>query len=156
MIGRRTERRQGEVPAGIDGRPEAGKTDRPKANMVALYLIALVMLVVAAFIVGRQRGTAFREAGHTVHSLPTYHGLFTASATLIPMLLVLALWGPIAPRVVEHFAVGSLPSNLQPTDDLTWAATIRNIVLAADGQATEATDASMPSRRFDLHLLALS
>jgi phosphate transport system permease protein len=111
--------------------------------MVAIYLLALVILVIGAFILGRNRGTAFREAGHAVHSLPTYHGLFAATATLIPMLLVLALWGPIAPRIVEHFAIASLPAGLQPADDLARDATIRNIVLAADGLSTEATDAAI-------------
>jgi phosphate transport system permease protein len=106
--------------------------------MVAIYLIALVLLVSGAFIVGRRRGTSFRGAGSPVHSLPTYHGLFAATAALIPMLVLLALWGPIAPRVIENLAVASLPADLQPTDDLTWSATIRNIEVAADGQASDA------------------
>ena len=111
--------------------------------MVAIYLIGLVVLAVAAFALGRSRGLSFKTGGHPVHSLPIYHGLFTATAVLIPMLLVLVIWGPIAPRVVEYFAISALPTDLQPADELAHDAMLRNIMLTADGLATDATDAAV-------------
>jgi phosphate transport system permease protein len=105
--------------------------------MVLIYLVALVVLVVAAFVLGRRRGASFQAPGVSVHSLPTYHGFFAATAVLIPMLALLVVWQPAAPRVVDNLAIGVLPADMQPTDALTHDALIRNIILASDGSGRD-------------------
>jgi phosphate transport system permease protein len=108
--------------------------------MVAVYFLALAVLVVAAFFLGRRRGASFQAAGGSVHSLPSYHGLFLAISVAIPMIAVLVVWEIAAPQMVERMAIAALPANMQPADDLAHDAMMRNIVLAADGLATDATE----------------
>lgn len=104
--------------------------------MVAIYFVALVLLVIAAFVLGRNRGASFQGPGISVHSLPSYHGYFAATAVLIPMLILLVAWEIGAPRLVEGMAVASLPAEMQPTDSLTHSSVIRNIIVAADGSGS--------------------
>jgi phosphate transport system permease protein len=101
--------------------------------MVSTYLLAIVILGIGAYVLGRGKGAAFAAAGQKVHSLPTYHGLFVASAAIIPMFLLLVVWAPVAPRIADYFALGALPSDLQPADALARAARIRDILVAAGG-----------------------
>ena len=44
---------------------------------------AIVLVTVAAFAAGRHRGSGFAGSGIKLHSLPSYHGLYTAAAALI-------------------------------------------------------------------------
>lgn len=95
--------------------------------MSAIYFLAIALLSVAAFIYGRQRGSAFRAAGPNVHSLPSYHGWFTAIAVAAPMLILFCIWSPIAPKIIEAEALSRLPAAMQPTDSLSHAALLREI-----------------------------
>ncbi len=52
--------------------------------MLLLYLLLMLAVTAAAFVAGRARGRAMSAAGSRLHSLPTYHGLFTAAAQAIP------------------------------------------------------------------------
>ncbi len=101
--------------------------------MFLIYLLLVLVVAVLAFVAGRRRGKALAASGAHIHSLPTYHGLFTASAALIPMLALLIVWGMFAPRLAEHFAIASLPSDLQPVDDMARGTVIREIETAAAG-----------------------
>jgi phosphate transport system permease protein len=111
--------------------------------MVPVYFVAILVLAALAFIAGRRRGLSFASGGgpSRAHSLPAYHGLYTATAALIPMLLLLFAWSMVAPRFIDHMALSSLPANLAPVDQLTHDARLRDIVAIADGQA--ATDPAM-------------
>jgi phosphate transport system permease protein len=103
--------------------------------MSAIYFLAIGVLSVAAYIYGRQRGTSFRTVGTIVHSLPSYHGWFTAIAVAAPMLLLFCIWSPIAPKIVEAEALARLPAALQPTDSLSKSALLREISNALAGGA---------------------
>ena len=111
--------------------------------MVALFFAALIVLSIGAFFVGRRRGASFRATGQPLHSLPVYHGLFVATAVAIPMLVVIIGWQVAAPRIVETMALAALPVEMQPADALAHDAVMRGIVLAADGEAPEGTDAAV-------------
>jgi phosphate transport system permease protein len=95
--------------------------------MSAIYLLAIGVLSVAAFIFGRRRGSAFRTASSDVHSLPAYHGWFTALAVAAPMLLLFFIWSAVAPKVIEAEALSRLPAAMQPTDALSHDALLREI-----------------------------
>jgi phosphate transport system permease protein len=56
-----------------------------------MFLVALGLLVVIAYAVARQRAVAMRSGSAAVHSLPGYHGLLIATATLLCGLFVFAL-----------------------------------------------------------------
>ena len=101
--------------------------------MLLLYLLLMLAVTAAAFVAGRARGRAMSAAGSRLHSLPTYHGLFTAAAAIIPMLVVLVLWGPVGPLIAEHFAFAALPPDLLPGDAMAKSTMLRDIQLAAEG-----------------------
>jgi phosphate transport system permease protein len=101
--------------------------------MFPIYLLLVLVVAVLAFLAGRSRGKAMAASGAHIHSLPTYHGLFTATAALIPMLALLVVWGMFAPRIAEYFAIASLPADLQPGDDMARSNLIREIQTAAEG-----------------------
>lgn len=56
-----------------------------------MFLVALGLLVVTAYAVARQRAAAMRSGPAAVHSLPGYHGLLIATATLLCGLFVFIL-----------------------------------------------------------------
>jgi phosphate transport system permease protein len=101
--------------------------------MFPIYMLLVLVVAVLAFVAGRRRGKAMAASGAHIHSLPTYHGLFTASAALIPMLALLVVSGLVSPRVIEHFAIAALPADMQPADDMARGSVIRDIQMAADG-----------------------
>lgn len=75
-------------------------------------LLAVGVLVAAAYYLGKRRSVALaggRATTATLHSLPGYYGYFTALAAALPALAVLALWLSLEPMVIESALVDSLP-----------------------------------------------
>ena len=103
--------------------------------MSAVYIIVLVAMASAAFMLGRSRGVALRSGGAKAHSLPIYHAAYAGLAVAVPMLAVFIVWSAIAPRLIERSALSELPASVQPTDDLSRAAALREISNAASGSA---------------------
>src|SRR5262245_10728635 len=103
--------------------------------MVSIYFVAILVLATVAFVAGRRRGLSFAGGANRAHSLPLYHGLYTATAVVIPMFALLIAWGIVAPRVTDDMALSALPATLAPTDDLARDARLRDIVAIANGQA---------------------
>jgi len=115
--------------------------------MTSFYLIALAILTVAAFVAARGRASAIAVSGR-LHSLPTYHGLLAASAVVLPMLLVLAVYGPAAPIFAESQAMSVLPADLQPADDLARATRLREIANAAANPAGVTPEVAAAAERY--------
>lgn len=60
----------------------------------------LVVLLVVAFFLGRQRSIALAGADYkAMHSLPAYHGWWLALLTSGPAFIILCLWSIISPRI---------------------------------------------------------
>ncbi|GLK77312.1 phosphate transport system permease protein [Methylopila jiangsuensis] len=114
--------------------------------MTFIYILGIALVAIGAYVAGRQRGMSFAVAGAgggaaRMHSLPSYHGFYLAVAAIAPMLLWLFAWQAIAPKVVEAQAIAALPSDLTPTDPLTYGARLREIMtLAQGGQVPDASD----------------
>jgi phosphate transport system permease protein len=103
-------------------------------TMTAIYFLILAVLVVAGFVVGKSRATAVGNPTE-LHSLPAYHGLFTASAVLIPMLAIILLASPIASTyVVNAGLAGFDPAML--ADGLQRSTILRDIENVIRGQFT--------------------
>lgn len=101
--------------------------------MAALYTILLIALVATAFYSGRTRSRGLRAAGEKLHSLPVYHGWFSAIAAGLPMLLVFLIWTPVAPRIIESRVISGLPASMQPVGPLERSAVLRELANAAGG-----------------------
>ena len=104
--------------------------------MLSTYLIAIAVVAVAAFFIGRSRGVALAADGTRLHSLPSYHGLYAAASAVIPMLVVLVVLGPLVAKLPGEFAISALPTELAPADDMAAGARLRDIQVAAEGLGT--------------------
>ncbi len=102
--------------------------------MILAYLTALALLAAVAFFYARARAMALPRP---IHSVPGYHGWRVAIFVALPMVLVLIVWSPIAPRFLIEHALNSLPVALQPIGDLQRAVRVREILSAALGQSPE-------------------
>ena len=101
--------------------------------MAGIYFLALALLVLAAFFAGRSRGRSLAVAGGGLHSLPTYHGLFTAVGVLVPMLLMFLIAAPL----VSHLATSNALDAFGPDvtgDALRRGAALRDVQNLANGQ----------------------
>jgi phosphate transport system permease protein len=74
---------------------------------LSLALLGILIIAFAAGWVGFARARSNR-AGGRLHSLPSYHGSYVALWAAIPALLLIAVWAPVQPRLVDR-AVLSTP-----------------------------------------------
>jgi phosphate transport system permease protein len=102
--------------------------------MAGFYFLAVAALVFAGFFVGRSKAQSLvSDARGALHSLPSYHGLLTATTALVPMLLVFA----VAMPVVNHLAVSNALDYFDPqvaADPLQRGTALREIQNVAAGQ----------------------
>jgi phosphate transport system permease protein len=104
--------------------------------MAGYYFLTLAMMVVGGFFLGRFRaaslGVAARQ-GRTLHSLPTYHGLYVAALVLIAMLMAFIVGAPLVGRLATWGALSHFPPEVA-ADELGRAATLRDVLNLAAGQ----------------------
>ncbi len=78
--------------------------------------LILVLLVVTAIAYQMGRHRAYRLPGLEsicdLHSLPTYHGLYTAIWCGIPALVIFGLWSSFQSAIISSLLMGDLPTTL--------------------------------------------
>lgn len=110
--------------------------------MTWIYFLILALLVVSGFLMGSSRARAMRATGGTasLHSLPTYHGLFLAAAAFVPMLLIIVFGVPLGTHYIESSALSAYDPAVA-ADPLKASAVLRDMELYARGLYTgEASD----------------
>ncbi|UXN58230.1 phosphate ABC transporter permease subunit PstC [Phyllobacterium zundukense] len=95
--------------------------------MTTAYFLILALLTVSWFLVGRQRASSLAGADPaSLHSLPSYHGMFLAALIFLPMILIFIVGAPLAERYIEARAFSGLdPSTI--SDELGRSAVLRDI-----------------------------
>ena len=81
-----------------------------------LLIAVLLALTAAAYFLGRRRSVSVASGVGGVrhlHSLPSYYGSYAALWSLLPALLVLAVWVAFESSIVTQLVVKSLPTDLQ-------------------------------------------
>ena len=77
-------------------------------------LFTLALLAVFSYWLGRKRSyTVVRGDAWKLHSLPAYHGFYTAIWCSIPALLVLAVWMFFENSVITSLVVAGLPDDVR-------------------------------------------
>jgi len=134
--------------------------------MTTLFFATLLGLVAAFYFLGEQRARAVAEGRYTeLHSLPFYHGLFTAIGAFVPMLIVFAVGVPIVSHLAQGAALGLFPADVQ-TDALQRSTILRDVVSLSKGQlagepsamlrqATDAYSATLGAGNWTVYLLGL-
>jgi phosphate transport system permease protein len=103
--------------------------------MTTIYLLSLVVLVLAAYLVARRRalGVAGKAKGlGLLHSLPAYHGLLAAACVLTAMGVTIAVAAPLAEWWARTSALETLPGDITG-DALRRGAALRDIIGIAAG-----------------------
>ena len=114
----------------------------------AALLVALALLSVAAFWVGKSRSLALvggTRGVRNLHSLPSHYGLMTAMWCALPALAVIGLWLVFQDAIILRLVTDQLPAGMRelPQNELSLVLNdMRNVV---EGNVPAAT-ASEPVR----------
>ena len=105
--------------------------------MAGIYLLSLALLVLIGFFAGRSRALGLAGAGRGgLHSLPTYHGLFTAVGVFVPMLLMFVIATPLISYRATSVALDAFGPEVAG-DVLQRSAVLRDIQNLANGRHGE-------------------
>ena len=81
--------------------------------MTGYAFLAILILSVAAYYIGRSAGNRFQAtAGRDMHSLPAYHGAFVAVWVGVPAMVLVVLWVMVQDTVINQLLLASLPAEL--------------------------------------------
>jgi len=111
--------------------------------MAGYVLLAMVLMSLAAYFVGRSAGNSFARSSSGVHSLPIYHGAFVAVWVGIPALLLVLFWLMLQGSVIDRLILSSLPSSITDAADASrlslYLSEIKNLAAGrAFGEAVPA------------------
>jgi phosphate transport system permease protein len=106
-----------------------------RGGMISTYFLILAALTLVGFFAGRGKATAFanRSGLQTLHSLPAYHGLFSASAVFVPMMAILVVGAPLAAMYTKSAGLSAFDPSLV-ADELQRGALLRDVQMLAAGQ----------------------
>jgi phosphate transport system permease protein len=108
------------------------------------FVAALLVLSTVAYSLGRRRALA--AAGtrrRSLHSLPSYHGLYLALWCGVPGALILAAWLIVQPHVLDQMVLAGLPASMTdvPANQLGLLLNdIRNVASGAFGSEGKAPE----------------
>ena len=91
--------------------------------------ILIIILGIASvwFFLGRQKAYGFRSQSARLHSLPHYHGLWSALLALIPAILILILWSIIDVQLFKGWVREFYPAELLNSSTIDNAVTLAKI-----------------------------
>ena len=115
-------------------------------------IIAVLILLGGAYLLGRNRARAIANQGVRMHSLPTHYGALMALWTGLPPLLLLLLWGLMESHVVDHLLIAQLPQHIQngtPSDIQLAISKVHNLAIGSGVSASAELEPAVK------HLLAL-
>jgi phosphate transport system permease protein len=113
--------------------------------MAGWYALVVVALLIAGYVLAsaRARSVAGNDfAG--MHSLPAYHGLYTAALSFLPALVVFLAGSIITGQLATLSAVSALPENIQ-SDVLKQGAALREAINIVRGGAVGDASAEIQS-----------
>ncbi|MBY0227124.1 MAG: phosphate ABC transporter permease subunit PstC [Hyphomicrobium sp.] len=113
--------------------------------MASWYALVAVGLFIAGYILAGSRARAVAGGDYAgMHSLPTYHGLYTASLAFLPALFIFICGSFIAGQLATYSAISALPENIQ-SDVLRQGAALREAINIVRGGSPAAASAEVQS-----------
>ncbi len=102
-------------------------------------ILVLLALSGAAYVLARKRSITV-AGGHdkirTLHSLPSYYGTHTALWMIIPVLLMMAIWGMSQSSIIEKSLISQLPAEYQAMEPNKLSLVLNEISNMATGGIT--------------------
>ncbi|MDF1855281.1 phosphate ABC transporter permease subunit PstC [Pseudooceanicola sp.] len=77
--------------------------------MSALPFLLLIGAVCAGYILNRVAAKSIRDRGDRLHSMTSYHGLFSALLILVPVLTFILFWLMLQGPVIDRLVMAGLP-----------------------------------------------
>ncbi|MCT7359110.1 MAG: phosphate ABC transporter permease subunit PstC [Thalassobium sp.] len=115
-------------------------------------IIAVLILLGGAYLLGRNRARAIASQGIRLHSLPTHYGALMALWTGLPPLLLLLIWGLAEAPIIDHLLIAQLPEAIQQGTSSEIQLTISKVHNLAIGAGIDAAPELEPAVR---HLIDL-
>jgi phosphate transport system permease protein len=111
--------------------------------MAASYFLAALALVAAAYVTVRSRAMAVAGGQPSVlHSLPAYHGMYTATIVLVALLLVWVIGSPLVSWLAERAALAGQPADIA-ADGMKRSAFLRDVFNVVTGKFSAADNPSL-------------
>jgi phosphate transport system permease protein len=102
--------------------------------MAAQYFLMLTLLTVVGYALARGRARSVAGGNFAqMHSLPAYHGLYTAALVVTSMLLIIVIGAPLLSYLAQNNALSYLSDDVR-NDALKTSAALRDIRNLASGQ----------------------
>lgn len=115
-------------------------------------LIAIVIFLGGAYLLGRNRARAIANQGGSLHSLPTHYGALMALWTGLPAILLLLIWSLLQGPVIDQLLVAQLPQAIQQGSATDIQLALSKVHNLASGAGVSADPTLEPAVN---HLLAL-
>ncbi|MEG6508546.1 phosphate ABC transporter permease subunit PstC [Methyloligella sp. 2.7D] len=97
-------------------------------------LAFLLIAAVVAYFVGNYRSNAVSEGDSRIlHSRPSYHGAYLAIWTVLPALLVLAVWSAAERPVLQYIAMQEMPQSVLDSSEAQKSLTMNVVDSIAEG-----------------------
>lgn len=80
--------------------------------MTAVPFLFLILAVVAGYVINRRAARLIRDGGSRLHSMTSYHGMFSALLILVPVLTFILLWIALQGPVVDRITMAGLPEGV--------------------------------------------
>ena len=90
-------------------------------------LATILGIALVWFFIGRQKAVSCRTGGARLHSLPHYHGLWSALLAFIPAVLLLILWSIIDVQLFKGWVREFYPPELLNSNTIDNAVTLAKI-----------------------------
>jgi len=80
--------------------------------MTALPFLLLILATLVGYVLNRMAARTIRDNGARLHSMTSYHGMFSALMVLVPVLTVILLWLVLEGPVIDRLVMSGLPDGV--------------------------------------------
>jgi len=80
--------------------------------MTTIPFALLLFAAMAGYALNRRAARAIRNDGARLHSISSYHGLFSALMVIVPVLTVILVWLVLQGPIVDWIVMGGLPDGV--------------------------------------------
>lgn len=80
--------------------------------MTGIAFLLLALASVLGFVLSRRAAVALRNGGQSLHSLPQFHGGYSALLVFLPAFVVILLWIMLRDGVIKSIVMSGLPAGV--------------------------------------------
>ncbi len=113
--------------------------------MAGWYALLILALLTAGYVISSARARSIAGGNYAeMHSLPAYHGLYTAALAMLPALICFLIGSQLASYFATQTAIAALPGDVQ-NDVLKQGAALREAFNIAAGGPINSSSAEIQS-----------